>query len=61
MQLMEAAAAAKVPRFAFISVHDYGLPGEILAAKYSSKIRLTDEYFIILRGNGITVSEPLSY
>ena len=29
MQLMEAAAAAKGPRFAFISVHDYGLPGAL--------------------------------
>lgn len=28
MQLMDAAAAAAVPRFAFISVHDYGFPGE---------------------------------
>ena len=27
MQLMDAAVAAAVPRFAFISVHDYGLPG----------------------------------
>ena len=29
MRLMDAAAAAGVPRFAFISVHDYGLPGAL--------------------------------
>ena len=28
MKLMDEAAAAHVPRFAFISVHDYKLPSE---------------------------------
>lgn len=37
MQLMEAAAAAKVPRFAFISVHDYGLPGFVLPGYFNGK------------------------
>ena len=27
MQLMEAAAEAQVPRFVFVSIHDYGFPG----------------------------------
>lgn len=45
MQLMEAAAAAKVPRFAFVSVHDYGLPGENLAA-YSAYIASIHEQII---------------
>ena len=27
MQLMEAAADAQVPRFVFVSIHDYGFPG----------------------------------